>query len=191
MKLLVGLGNPGKQHLFNRHNLGFLAVDAFVAAHGEEFRKEEFRAHTARLKIAGEDVLVMKPQTYMNRSGDSVGEAMQFFKVPIESVIVVHDELDIPAKSFRVKKGGGPGGHNGIRSILHLGEEFVRIRLGVGRPPVPEMDTADYVLGNLSKDELAYWQEHLDGVFDAIELCISGKVEQAMNQFNRKDRNGT
>ncbi len=145
MKLLVGLGNPGKQHLFNRHNLGFLAADAFVASHGEEFRKEEFRAQTARLKVAGEDVVVLKPQTYMNRSGDSVGEALQFFKLSIEDVIVMHDELDIPPMSFRLKKGGGHGGNNGLRSILHLGDAFMRIRLGIGRPPHPEMDVANYV----------------------------------------------
>ncbi len=186
MKLLVGLGNPGKQHLFNRHNLGFLSVDAFVSSHGEEFRKEEFRAQTVRLNIAGQDVLVMKPQTFMNRSGDSVGEAMQFFKTPIEDVIVLHDELDIPPMSFRLKRGGGHGGNNGLRSLMHLGDNFVRMRLGIGRPPHPEMNVADYVLGNLSKEELAYWQDNLDKVFDAVELCLVGKVEIAMNQFNRK-----
>ena len=187
MKLLVGLGNPGREHLINRHNLGFLVVEAFALSNGEEFRKQEFRSECARLKVNGEDVLVMKPQTYMNRSGDAVGEAMQFFKVAIDDVIVIHDEIDIPPKSFRIKRGGGHGGHNGLRSIMHLGENFLRFRMGVGRPLHPEIDVADYVLGNLDKDEMKFWEQEMDSVMDAIEQCIAGKAEIAMNKCNRKN----
>ncbi len=186
MKLLVGLGNPGRTHLLNRHNLGFLAVDAFVALKGEEFRKEEFRSITARFKVGGEDVLVMKPETFMNRSGDAVSEAMQFFKVPITDVIVAHDELDIPPCSFRLKRGGGHGGHNGLRSLMTFGDDFIRIRMGVGRPPHPGMDTADFVLGNLTVQDLEFWENEMENVAEAIEMCVTGQFEKAMNRFNRK-----
>ncbi|RYZ93888.1 MAG: peptidyl-tRNA hydrolase, partial [Proteobacteria bacterium] len=114
MKLLVGLGNPGRQHVINRHNLGFLAVEAYVL-------------------LRGEDVIVMKPQTYMNRSGDGVGEAMRFFKIAPEDMIVLHDELDVAPMSFKIKKGGGHAGHNGLRSLQPLGENYWRFRLGIGR----------------------------------------------------------
>ena len=187
MKILVGLGNPGAKHLFNRHNLGFIVVDSFLALKDESFRKDEFRANTARVKIGAEDVLVMKPLTYMNRSGDSVNEAMNFYKVPIEDVIVVHDELDIPPMSYRIKKGGGHGGHNGLKSLMHFGENFLRFRMGIGRPPVPSFEVADFVLGNLEKIEMEYWQDEMPKVCEAIELCLTGKIEIAMNKFNRKD----
>jgi peptidyl-tRNA hydrolase, PTH1 family len=186
LKLLVGLGNPGRTHVLNRHNLGFLLTEGFVLSNGEEFRKEEFKGQTARLKINGEDVIALKPLTYMNRSGESVEEAMAFYKVAIEDVIVLHDEIDIPPKSFRIKRGGGHGGHNGLRSLMHLGENFLRFRLGVGRPSHPEIEVADYVLGNLGKDELEYWQNEMDSVIEALEMCLTGKVETAMTRFNRK-----
>ncbi len=186
MKILVGLGNPGREHLLNRHNLGFLVLDAWAAKHGESFRKKEFRAEILRTKMGAEDVLLLKPQTYMNHSGESIHEAMSFHKVAIEDVIVVHDELDIPPQSFRLKRGGGHGGHNGLRSILPMGDAFFRVRMGIGRPPHPGMEVADFVLGNLTKDDLDFWQKEMDRVHEAIELAISGKPEIAMNQFNRK-----
>lgn len=186
MKLLVGLGNPGRQHLVNRHNLGFLVVEAWALLKGEEFRKEEFRSLVAKVKLGSEDILVMKPQTFMNRSGDAVAEAMQFYKIAIEDMIVVHDELDIPPKTFRIKKGGGHGGHNGLRSIMHMGDLFLRFRMGVGRPDHPGIDVADYVLGNLDKSELDYWESEMKNVCDAIDLCLQGNSQIAMNRFNRK-----
>jgi peptidyl-tRNA hydrolase, PTH1 family len=186
LKLLVGLGNPGRQHVLNRHNLGFLAVEAWVLLKGEEFRKEEFHAQTARVNVSGEDVLVLKPLTFMNRSGASVGEAMKFFKLGPEDLVVVHDELDLPPMSFRLKKGGGTAGNNGLKSIVSHGENFVRVRLGIGRPLHPEMSVADYVLGNLSKEELTYWEQEMPNICEAIDLSLAGKTEQAMNKFNRK-----
>lgn len=186
MKILVGLGNPGRQHLLNRHNLGFLVVESWALRKGEEFRKQEFQSLTARVKIDDLDILVMKPQVFMNRSGEALAEAMQFHKVPIQDVIVVHDELDIPPHSFRLKRGGGHGGHNGLRSILHLGDDFLRIRMGIGRPPHPGMQVADYVLGNLSKEDLDFWEQEMDKVHEAIELSFVGKEEIAMNRFHRK-----
>lgn len=186
MKLLVGLGNPGRPHVINRHNLGFLAVEAYVLLKGEEFRKTEFHSQTARLNVGGEDVLVLKPQTYMNRSGEAVGEALRFYKLPIEDVIVVHDEVDLPPMTVRLKKGGGTAGNNGLKSIVSYGDNFVRLRLGIGRPLHPEMSVADFVLGNLEEKELAFWEQEMPNLSEAIDLCVAGKVEQAMNKFNRK-----
>lgn len=186
MKILAGLGNPGRKHVLNRHNLGFIVVESFVLLKGTDFSKQEFNAQTARVKVGGEDVLVMKPLTFMNKSGESVGEAMRFFKVPIEDVIVVHDELDIPPMSFRLKKGGGHAGHNGLRSMSTMGESYMRFRMGIGRPPHPEMGVADFVLGNLGSEELAFWEKEMGGVCEAIDLCLTGKFEIAMNKFNRK-----
>lgn len=188
MKLLVGLGNYGRQHVLNRHNMGFLAAEAWVLLKGEEFRKDEFRSQTARVKLNGEDVLVLKPQTYMNRSGDAVGEALKFFKLGVEDLVVLHDELDLPPMSFRVKRGGGTAGNNGLKSIVPLGENFTRVRLGIGRPPHPAMAVADYVLGNLSREELDFWEKEMPNVCEAIDICLAGKAELAMNKFNRKEK---
>ncbi len=186
MKILAGLGNPGRKHVLNRHNLGFLVVEAWTLLKGEEFRKQEFHSDVARVKVGSEEVLVLRPLTYMNRSGEAVGEAMRFYKVAIEDVIVVHDELDIPPKSFRIKKGGGHAGHNGLRSLAPLGENYTRIRMGIGRPLHPEMQVPDYVLGNLDKAELEFWEQEMPNVCEAIDLCLAGKTEQAMNKFHRK-----
>jgi PTH1 family peptidyl-tRNA hydrolase len=184
--LLVGLGNPGREHVINRHNLGFLAVEAWALLKGEEIQKKEFHSLTARLKVGHEDVLAMKPQTFMNRSGDPVWEAMQFYKVPMENVIVLHDEIDLLPQTFRIKRGGGHAGHNGLRSLMHHGENFLRFRMGVGRPPHKDMEVADYVLGNLPRGELEFWEEEMPNVCAAVDLCIQGKMELAMNQFHKK-----
>lgn len=186
MKFLVGLGNPGREHFRNRHNLGFLLIDAWAKSHKAEFNRQEFRSDIAKMKIGDEDVLVMKPLTFMNRSGDAVGEALAFYKGELKDVIVVHDELDIPPCTFRIKRGGGPGGHNGIRSILHMGDEFLRIRLGIGRPPHPDHQIADFVLGNLSGEEWDFWEKNVKQVVEAIDLCLVGKENEAMNRFHRK-----
>ena len=188
MKLLVGLGNPGRQHVINRHNLGFIVVEAFVLLKGEDFRKEEFKSQTARVRVGSEDVIVMKPQTYMNRSGDAVGDAMRFYRLSPEDLIVVHDELDVPPMSFKIKKGGGHAGHNGLRSLVPFGENYLRFRMGIGRPPHPGMQVADFVLGNLGKEELDYWEKEMPNVCEAIDLCIAGKAELAMNKFHRKEK---
>jgi PTH1 family peptidyl-tRNA hydrolase len=186
MKILVGLGNPGRKHLMNRHNLGFIAVEAWSLLKGQEVQKQEFQSLTAKVRVGSQDVLVMKPQTYMNRSGEAIREALQFYKLGVEDLIVVHDELDIPPMSFRIKKGGGHAGNNGLRSIAPLGEDYVRLRLGIGRPPHPDMAVADYVLGNLSDEEMKYWEKEMPSVCEAIDLCLEGKSELAMNKFHRK-----
>lgn len=186
MKLLVGLGNPGTKHRVNRHNLGFLVVEAWALLKGQELTKDEFKSITGKVKVGGEDVLVMKPQTFMNRSGEAVREAMQFFKLTIQDVIVVHDEVDIPPRTFRIKRGGGTAGNNGLKSIVPLGEDFIRFRMGVGRPEHPEIDVADFVLGNLTAEDLKFWEEEMSNICAAIDLCIEGKMETAMNKYHRK-----
>jgi peptidyl-tRNA hydrolase, PTH1 family len=123
----------------------------------------------------------------MNRSGEAIAEAMNFYKVPIEDVVVVYDELDLPAQKYRIKTGGGPGGHNGLRSIIPLGDKFTRLRLGIGRPPHPDYDIADYVLGDLSKEELEFWKGQVPALVEIIDLCLEGKAGIAMNKFHRKD----
>lgn len=189
MKIIVGLGNPGREHEHNRHNIGFRILRFWTEKSGGKFsEKGDFRALVAKFSIQGESVVSVLPLTYMNRSGEAVGKVMSFFKVAIEDVIVLHDELDIAACSFRIKRGGGHGGHNGLRSIHPLGDAYVRIRLGIGRPPHPDQEVADYVLGNLSLAEMTNWEALYPSVAEALELCILGKENEAMNRFHRKER---
>lgn len=190
MKVLVGLGNPGNEHRMNRHNLGFWAVDAWVDANREQFQfKIEFEADICRFRFQDEDVIAMKPQTFYNRIGESVARVCGFYKINIEDVIAVYDEIDLPAGVIRIKKGGGSAGNNGIRSMIKHGDNFVRIRLGIGRPPHPKMEVASYVLGNLNADEQKTWTDQSARLGEAIDLCVLGRELEAMQEFNRK--NGT
>ena len=180
MKLLVGLGNPGRKHVLNRHNLGFLAVEAWVLLKGEEFRKEEFQSQTAKVKVGGEDVLVMKPLTYMNRSGEAVGEAMRFYKIGVADLIVVHDELDIPPMSFRLKKGGGHAGHNGLRSIDSVeGQNYLRrmlIRFGNSIKLVDMTDAAYFY----TKDKITFLVSRSTGKRYPVD-CPLDKLENMLD----------
>lgn len=188
MKLVVGLGNPGREHEQNRHNIGFRVLAHWVTSQGARFmEKSEFRGLIAKLDVGGEAVQALLPLTYMNRSGEAIERVMHFFKIGIEDVIVLHDELDIPALTFRVKRGGGHGGHNGLRSIHPLGDGYLRIRLGIGRPPIPQMDVADYVLGDFTLAEQKGWEKLYPSVKEAVELCLAGQDTEAMNRFNRKE----
>ena len=140
MKLIVGLGNPGDEHSGNRHNVGFMAVDRIAAAHGFSSWRKRFQGLIAEGEIGGERCILLKPQTYMNESGRSVGEAVRFLKIPIGDVIVVYDEIDLVPGKLKVKTGGGNAGHNGLRSIsAHLENDYVRVRIGVGHPGVKEL----------------------------------------------------
>lgn len=189
MKLVVGLGNPGAEHVDNRHNIGYRIVGHWLLSRGERFQeKREFRGLVSKVAFGGESVIVLLPLTYMNRSGEAIGPVMNFYKIAIEDVIVLHDELDIPAGTFRVKRGGGHGGHNGLRSIHPLGDAYVRLRLGIGRPPIPEMEVPDHVLGNFTLAEKKNWESLYPSVVEALELCIAGKVQDAMNRFNGKGK---
>src|SRR5210317_1683475 len=135
MKLIVGLGNPGAKYARNRHNIGFMAVDRIASDHGFGPWKPKFQGQIAEGRLGREKVLLLKPETFMNKSGQSVGEAMRFYKLEPEDVIVIHDELDLAPGKVRVKQGGGHAGHNGLRSIhAHIGENYARVRLGIGHP---------------------------------------------------------
>ena len=184
MRLLVGLGNPGPRYAGNRHNIGFMAVDAIVRRHSFSSIRERFHGLTAEGTIDGEKVLALAPQTFMNDSGRAVQAAVQFFKLQPTDVIVLYDEIDLPLAKVRAKRGGGAGGHNGIRSIdAHIGADYWRVRMGVDHPGQKEMVKA-YVLMDFFKEEHATVQAMLDAVADAIPLMIAGDDGRFMNKVN-------
>jgi peptidyl-tRNA hydrolase, PTH1 family len=162
--LIAGLGNPGSQYAFNRHNIGFMAADEMHRRHNFSPWTKKFQALIADGMIGGEKVILIKPQTFMNLSGQSVGEAMRFYKLDIGNLAVIYDELDLPSGKVRIKTGGGSGGHNGIKSIdAHVGKDYRRIRIGIDHPGVKELVT-HHVLGNFAKSD----SEWLEPVLDAI-----------------------
>ena len=172
MKLFVGLGNPGAEHALNRHNVGFMAVDAIAAFHDFPTWRKRFQGFTAEGRLASEPVLLLKPATYMNESGRSVGEAIRFYKLKLEDVIVFHDELDLAPGKVRVKTGGGVAGHNGLKSLTaHIGNDYVRVRIGIGHPGRKDL-VVNYVLRNFAKSDHA-WLETLLGTIaeDAPDLA--------------------
>src|SRR3954471_4660716 len=184
MRLLVGLGNPGPRYAGNRHSIGFMAVDAIVRPPFFSSIRERFQALTAEGTIDGEKVLALAPQTFMNDSGRAVQAAVQFFKLQSSDVIVLYDEIDLPLGKVRAKRGGGAGGHNGIRSIdAHIGADTWRVRLGVGHPGQKEM-VKSYVLMDFFKEEHAQVQAVLDAVTDAIPLMIAGDDGRFMNKVS-------
>jgi len=164
MKLFVGLGNPGSEYAKNRHNVGFMAVDGIARAHGFGPWKRKFKGLAADGELAGEKILLLKPDTYMNESGRSVGEAARFLKVAEKDIVVFYDEIDLAPAKLKVKTGGGNAGHNGLRSIsAHLGNDYVRVRIGVGHPGVKEL-VARWVLSDFAKAD----QEWLEPLLEAI-----------------------
>lgn len=187
MWLVVGLGNPGGQYALNRHNIGFMALDAFAAGIGNPRFRDERKALVTRFKIEEEEVLFAKPQTYMNRSGESVRELLAFYKIPLEKLIVVHDEIDLGFGAIKLHKNRSAGGHNGLKSINEcLGsQDYVRVRMGVGRPPHPKMDVASYVLQNFSSEEQTHLHDFLTVAGDAIEALIFEGYAKAATRFTR------
>ena len=174
MLLLVGLGNPGPKHEKNRHNIGFLAVDEIVRRHGFGPWRARFQSEVSEGRLAGEKVLVLKPQTYMNESGRAVGEALRFFKLEPEEVFVLYDEIDLAPAKLRVKRGGGTAGHNGLRSLnAHIGPDFWRLRLGVGHPGHKEL-VHRHVLSDFSKAEWPAMEKLIDAVAAELPKLLSG-----------------
>ena len=168
--LVAGLGNPGSQYAKNRHNAGFIVVDAIHDAHGFGPWKAKFEGLLSEGKLAGRKVHLLKPQTYMNLSGDCVGPALRFFKLPLEALVVVHDEIDLAAGKIKVKTGGGDAGQNGLRSITAtLGPDYRRVRLGVGHPGVKSM-VSGHVLANFSKDDAAWLAPLVEAMAEAAPL---------------------
>lgn len=184
--LIVFLGNPGLKYNGTRHNAGFMAADAMEKKLGVSINKLRFRALTQTADIAGQKVMLMKPQTYMNLSGDAVIQAARFYKIPPERVIVVSDETSLPIGKLRIRRGGSAGGHNGLKSIIsQLGtDKFPRIRLGVGAPPHPDYDMADWVLGAFKGQDAADMEQLAKTAADAAECYIAEGPDRAINKFN-------
>jgi PTH1 family peptidyl-tRNA hydrolase len=187
LKLVVGLGNPGEGYARTRHNVGFLVADRVALALGAPFTVRKFAAELAEGRAGSERVLVMKPQTFMNHSGEAVGSALRFWKMGLEDLVVVHDDLELEPFRVQLKIGGGDGGHNGIKSVnAHVGgKDYARVRVGVGRPP-PAMDPADYVLGMWKRAEDGAVEDAVDRAAEAARLCALLGATKAMNQVNRR-----
>jgi len=186
--LVVCLGNPGRQYENTRHNAGFLAADALEKALNLRADRLRFRALTGVGSVAGESVMVMKPQTYMNLSGESAGAAASFYKIPPERVIVISDEMSLAAGRLRIREKGSAGGHNGLKNIIeHLGSDaFPRIRIGVGEPPHSDYDRKDWALSRLSGKDLEAVQDAAQRAAQAVLVYIEKGPGPAMNQFNQK-----
>ena len=184
--LIVGLGNPGKEYAFTRHNAGFLTLDYLSDILKVSINRSKFKALVAEGTIGDKRVLLMQPQTYMNNSGEAVIEAVNFYKIKPENVIVIFDDISLPVGKMRIRKNGSAGGHNGIKSIIaHLGtQDFPRVKIGVGEKPHKEMDLADWVLSKFPQDEQKVLFEKFGDASEAVKLMVSGKFEEAMNKFN-------
>lgn len=184
--LIVGLGNPGGKYELTRHNSGFLWADLFAESLNTEIKRLKYHALTAEVNIAGHRCLLMKPQTFMNNSGEAVSEAAKFYKIPLEKIIVVFDDISLPIGKLRVRRKGSAGGHNGIKSIIaHLGSEnFPRVKIGVGAKPHPDYDLGDWVLTSFKKEDFPALKEAMENACQAVELIVKGETDKAMNQYN-------
>lgn len=185
-RLVVLLGNPGSKYDGTRHNIGFMTADALEKKTGVRINRAKFRALTAKCQLGGESVLLMKPQTYMNLSGEAVAEAARFYKLPPEKVLVVCDDVSLPCGKLRFRVKGSAGGHNGLKSIIScLGSDaFPRLKIGVGAPPHPEYDMADWVLGTFRGADAENASKAVSEAADAIECFIKDGAERAMNKYN-------
>ncbi len=182
MLLVVGLGNPGPEYAYHRHNIGFMAVDDIAHRHGFSQFRARFQGRLAEGRLAGDKAMVLKPMAFMNRSGQSVGEAMRYFRLTPEQVVVIYDELDLTPGKCRVKRGGGSGGHNGIRSIdRHIGPDYWRVRLGIGHPGHKDR-VHGYVLHDFSKADEDWLDPLLEAVAEAFPLIAEGEPEKFMTR---------
>ena len=185
MHLIVGLGNPGSKYQGNRHNIGFMAVDEIVRRHGFSPWRKRFQGETSDGLLGGEKVLLLKPQTYMNESGRSVGEAMRFFDIDPSQVVVLYDELDLESGKVRVKLGGGAAGHNGIRSMIaHCGPHFIRVRMGIGHPGHKEL-VHGYVLSDFAKADRDWLEPTIEAISTALPVLMEKDCAAFLNEINR------
>ncbi len=181
MKLIAGLGNPGAKYARNRHNVGFMAVDRIAEDHGFSPWRQKFQGLVSEGRLGGEKVLLLKPQTYMNRSGQSVGEAMRYYKLAPAELIVIHDELDLAPGKLRLKQGGGHAGHNGLRSIhAHVGPDYRRVRIGIGHPGRKEM-VARWVLQDFDRADADWLENLLAGISDGADALARGDGSRFSN----------
>jgi len=183
--LIIGLGNPGREYRGNRHNIGFMVLDHLAAKIGITFLRLESKALVAKGEQNGRRLILAKPQTYMNLSGQAVGALLRFYKIPLEDLLVIYDDVDLPYEALRMRPGGGSAGQKGIQSIIeNLGtDEFPRLRIGVGRPPA-QMQAADYVLQDFSKTQLETLPFVLERAVEAVQTYLSSGIESAMNKYN-------
>jgi peptidyl-tRNA hydrolase, PTH1 family len=183
--LIVGLGNPGPRYAATRHNAGFLVLDELAERMGSGFKAHKTRADVVEGRLAGRPVVLAKPRCYMNESGGPVKAVSQFYKIPVDEIVVIHDELDLPFGALRLKRGGGEGGHNGLRSTTSsLGsKEYTRVRFGIGRPP-GRQDPADFVLREFAAAERADLPSYLDRAADSVEVLLARGLEAAQNAYH-------
>ncbi len=185
--IIAGLGNPGLQYERTRHNVGFMAVDALCKEYGASCDRSKFKSLYADIKIGEHRCLVLKPQTYMNNSGQAITEAMSFYKIPPRNVLVISDDISLDVGRLRIRSKGSAGGHNGLKDIIELSgsEEFPRIKIGVGKKPHPEYDLKDWVLGKFPKEQKKTVEETISLAAQAAEFIVERDITQAMNKFNR------
>ncbi|PWM55499.1 MAG: aminoacyl-tRNA hydrolase [Oscillospiraceae bacterium] len=185
--LVVGLGNPGDKYTFTRHNTGFMALDFIAEKCGVRVDRARFKSLCADARIGEHRVLLMKPQTFMNLSGEAVREAADFYKIPPENILVLFDDINFDVGVMRIRRNGSDGGHNGIKSIIYQlnSDAFPRVKIGVGKKPSPDYDLADYVLGTYSDADKKTLFSMFSRVYDGVELILSGQIDKAMNLYNR------
>ncbi len=188
MKLFVGLGNPGEKYARHRHNVGFMAIDHIASRHDAGPWRRRFQGETAELSLGGDRVVLLKPTTFMNESGRSVGEAQRFLKIPVSDVYVFHDEIDLAPGKVKVKSGGGNAGHNGLRSITaHIGNDYNRVRIGVGHPGVKEV-VPHYVLHDFAKAEYEWLEPLLDAMAESARYLAHGDSARFLSHVARAER---
>lgn len=189
MKLIVGLGNPGVKYRYNRHNVGFMVVDRFAKTHKIDLSIRKKKAVFGRGKFKGQGLVLLKPQTFMNLSGEAVLYLASFLKIKTQDIIAIADDTELSLGKIRIRRSGGHGGHNGIRSLINSlkSEDFPRLRFGIGRPEnISDKDLCDYVLENFTQDEMHIINNEFDKVVEAIDSMIVDSIEEAMNIFNKK-----
>ncbi len=186
MYLIAGLGNPGREYEMTRHNIGFHVIDRMSDLYRVKVNKLKFKSLHGTCTIGGEKVILVKPQTYMNLSGEAIREFASFYKLTPEQIIIIHDDVSLAPGRMRIRAKGSAGGHNGLKSIIYnlSSDEFVRIKIGVGAPEHKDYDLADYVLGRFTKDEIPLFEEIIDKTVKACETIIEQDVITAMNKFN-------
>ena len=190
MRLVAGLGNPGKEYEGTRHNVGFMVVDELARAARVAVDRKKFAAELGEGEVEGERCLLVKPLTFMNLSGEAVGAAARFYKVPAEHVVVVHDDLDLEFGRVQIKTGGGAGGHNGLKSLIaHLGPDFVRIRVGIGKPG-GKKEVVGHVLGGFDRKESEELPFAIGRAADATRCVVKNGPLRCMNEFNRREAGG-
>ena len=184
--ILVFLGNPGGKYMGTRHNVGFMTADRIEKKHGLKINRSKFQSLTAICELGGAKTLLMKPQTYMNLSGSAVSQAMAFYRIPLEHVLVISDDVSLPVGKLRIRRSGSAGGHNGLKDIIAKcgGNEFPRIKIGVGSPPHPEYDMIDWVLGTFTGKDLEIITEAAEQAAAAAEELIGNGIDAAMSIYN-------